>query len=399
MQADRSESQVGRSVLIFSIEFPPHLGGAATYARNLCVGLSETGQDVTVLTISRRQEVETEARIDKALLESNRIAVKRVRFIPKIYLLVMARSLRRLVSQRNFSALIIADSGAQKSSAFFLRLPDMPAWTVFHGSEGGNYFGKSTLPLRLLGAPARMRKLFSRLNGCVAVSHWIRSQMVGLLPELEGRCKVVHHGVEFDERVLAVSRNDAKASLDIDTSKHVVFSASRLIDEKGQDVLLRAFAIAAKEDPDLFLVIAGDGPARPGLEALAAAEGVSDRVLFMGKLDSPRMTTCYRACDVFAQPSRYPFDSFGLVYLEANACGRAVIAGNIAGIPESVEDGVSGFLVDPLDTDRISRLLLKFVRDKEFRSRLERGALERVRSEFSLEAMARKTADLLFSEA
>ncbi len=397
MQADRAEQRVGRSVLIFSIEFPPHLGGAATYARNLAVGLSEIGYDVTVLTIGRKEQVENQAQIDKVLLESNGIAVKRIGFTPKLYLVVMARALRRLVGQRDFSALIIADSGAQKSSAFFLRLPDLPAWTVFHGSEADNYFGKSTLPLRLAGAPARMRKLFNSLSGCIAVSDWIRSQIVSLLPELEHRCSVVHHGVEFDERLLALSRNDAKASLGINAGKNVVFSASRLIDEKGQDVLLRAFAIAARKEPNLLLVIAGDGPARPGLEALATSEGVADRVRFMGRLDSERMGSCYRACDVFAQPSRYPFDSFGLVYLEANACGRAVIAGDTAGIPESVEDGISGFLVDPLDVDRVSELLLQFVWDSEFRSRLEAGALARVRREFSLNTMARRTADLMFS--
>ena len=399
MQAEVAERRTEKSVLIFSIEFPPHLGGAATYARNLAVGLSDTGHNVTVLTISRREEVDNQARIDRTLLESNGIAVKRIGFVPKFYLVVMARALRRLLRERSFSALIIADSGAQKSSAFFLRLPDLPTWTVFHGSEADNYFGKSTLPLRLAGAPSRMRKLFNRLSGCIAVSHWIRSQIVGLLPELDDRCTVVHHGVEFDERLLAVSRNDAKTSLGIHTSKHVVFSASRLIEQKGQDVLLRAFAIAGKKEPDLLLLIAGDGPARPGLEALATSEGVADRVRFMGRLDSGRMDACYRACDVFAQPSRYPFDSFGLVYLEANACGRAVIAGNTAGIPESVEDGVSGFLVDPLDVDRISELLLRFARDSEFRSRLEAGAVERVRREFSLEAMARKTADLVFHGA
>jgi glycosyltransferase involved in cell wall biosynthesis len=75
-----------------------------------------------------------------------------------------------------------------------------------------------------------------------------------------------------------------------------------------------------------------------------------------------------------------------------------VIAGKVAGIPEAVEDGISGFLIDPLDEDRLCELLLRLVQDPALREELERSALERVSTEFPLERMAQKTADLIFPE-
>ena len=384
-------------MLVFSIEFPPHVGGAATYALNLAVGLASIGCEVRVLTISRKSEIQEQAGIDRELLEMHGIVVQRVPFVPKLYLLVAARALRRLIREREFSALIVADSGAQKCAAYFCHMPSIPVWTIFHGSEITNYFGKSTLALRLARAPSRMRSFFQSLTGCIAVSEWTRSSVTRALPELLTRCQVVHHGVSVNEQSLETTRSAAKSRLGIDSQMRVVFTASRLIEGKGQDVLVRAFAAAVNEEPSLHLLIAGEGPVRPQLEALARSEGVAGRVTFKGRLDKDQMGICYRACDVFVQLSRIPFESFGLVYLEANACERAVIAGNVGGVPESVGDGVSGCIIDPQDAQELRALLLRFVRDKAFRSRLEASALERVRNEFSLEAMARRTADLVFS--
>lgn len=387
-----------KPILIFTIEFPPHLGGAATYARNLAIGLSGIGYKVKVLTIGRPRDAAKQEDIDRRLQEEKGIAVKRIRFVPKLYLLVMARALQRCIKTEDFGALIIADSGAQKSSAFFSTKRALPSWTVFHGSEADNYFGKSTLMLRLARAPSIMRKFFVNLSCCVAVSEWIRAEITKKLPELVDKCHVIHHGVEIDQNVFLIDKKEALSTLGVNQDAHVIFSASRLIAEKGQDVLIRAFANASRYVPTMHLLIAGEGPAKEQLQKLAVTEGVADKVTFMGKLPRNMMLTCYRACDVFAQPSRYPFDSFGLVYLEANACGRAVIAGKVAGIPEAVEDGISGFLIDPLDEDRLCELLLRLVQDPALREELERSALERVSTEFPLERMAQKTADLIFPE-
>jgi glycosyltransferase involved in cell wall biosynthesis len=319
-----------------------------------------------------------------------------VRFVPKLYLWLMARALKRIIKAGNFDALIVADSGAKKSYAFFLGSPQLTTWTVFHGSEVESYFGSATTPFALLGGASRMRRFLLRVDGCVAVSEWMRIPIVRELPELEDKCWVVHHGVEIDKRALLMSRRDAKGVLGIDNATQVVFSASRLIAEKGPDVLIRAFAMAIRRVPDIRLLIAGDGPVRSELESLAHTEGVQDQVVFLGQIDHEEMRCCFRACEIFAQPTRFQFESFGLVYLEANSCERVVIAGNVAGVPESVADGISGLLVDPLDVDGISQAIVGLLEDEERREKMEQSAFQRVSEEFRLEQMAQRTVDLVF---
>lgn len=383
-----------KAILIFSSEFPPYLGGAGTYARNLAVGLSRIGYDVRVLTIDRPNVRARQKRVDQRLFLDEGIKVARITYVPKLYLFLMAKALRRLISAGTYSALLVADSGALKACAFFLKPPDIPAWAVFHGSEAESYFGATSMMFRVARGPSRMRKYLLRLSGRIAVSDWLRLEMVRKLPELRDKCSVVHHGVEVDEKVLAIDRADARAELGVRHDMHVIFSASRLVPGKGQDVVIRALSRAVRRLPNITLLVAGDGPERGQLEELAVSDGVANHVIFVGHLDQEKMRVCYRACDLFVQPSRT--DSFGLVYLEANACRRVVIAGDVAGIPESVEEGVSGFRIDPLDVDRLSTLIVELLENSKFRHELEQSAFERVSNEFRLERMAHKTVDLIF---
>jgi len=124
---------------------------------------------------------------------------------------------------------------------------------------------------------------------------------------------------------------------------------------KGADTLIAAMPSVLKAAPDTSLVLVGDGDDRPRLEQLARDLGVSEHAHFLFGLAPEQLFACYASCDVFALPSRG--EGFGLVFLEAMANAKPVIGGAHGGIPDIVEDGVTGLLVPHGDVERLSQAL------------------------------------------
>lgn len=146
---------------------------------------------------------------------------------------------------------------------------------------------------------------------------------------------------------------------------------------KGADNLLAALPHVLKAAPDVSLVLVGDGDDLPRLEQLARDLGVSEHAHFLFDLTPEQLFACYASCDVFALPSRG--EGFGLVFLEAMAHGKPVIGGAHGGIPDIVEDGVTGLLVPHGDIERLGQALESLFNDPA-RAR-EMGARGRSRIE------------------
>jgi phosphatidylinositol alpha-1,6-mannosyltransferase len=124
---------------------------------------------------------------------------------------------------------------------------------------------------------------------------------------------------------------------------------------KGADHLISALPQLRKTAPDAHLVLVGDGDDRPRLEQLAREEGVAEQAHFLSGLSAEQLASCYAHCDVFALPSRG--EGFGLVLLEAMAAAKPVIGGAHGGIPDIVEDGVTGLLVPHGNIERLRQAL------------------------------------------
>lgn len=137
---------------------------------------------------------------------------------------------------------------------------------------------------------------------------------------------------------------------------HRLLFAGRLSREKGVDVLLRAMALLVEEHPQAFLCIAGDGPERADLEQLASTLGVEDAVEFIGSLGVGELEEQYRQAGICLLPTLW-MENCPVAVLEALAHGRAVVATRIGGVPELVEDGMTGYLVQRGDHHDLARKL------------------------------------------
>jgi glycosyltransferase involved in cell wall biosynthesis len=172
----------------------------------------------------------------------------------------------------------------------------------------------------------------------------------------------------------------------------VVF-AGRLSDEKGVDTLVDAVA----STPDMGLDVAGDGPARPALEALAASRGAGDRVTFHGRLPFSGVQALLRAGSVAACPSRW-YENQPLAILEAFACGRPVVGTGLGGIPELIEPGVDGAIVPPNDPGALGAALAGIAGDPPRAHEMGGAGRAKVERAFSSELHLERL-DRLYDEA
>lgn len=175
-------------------------------------------------------------------------------------------------------------------------------------------------------------------------------------------------------------RARSRAALGISNDADLVVFAGRIQPLKGVDVAVDAFTILQRRLPDARLMIVG-GPSGPlGEEAVREARGLVDQASLGGAVDfidpvaHSEMVTYYRAADVLLVPSRS--ESFGLVAVEAQACGLPVVAANVGGLSYAVADTVSGFLVDGWDPGHYAHAMESILTDTELAESLSKGALE-----------------------
>ncbi|MHB8734079.1 MAG: glycosyltransferase family 4 protein [Terriglobales bacterium] len=169
---------------------------------------------------------------------------------------------------------------------------------------------------------------------------------------------------------------------------------------KGVDMALRALAEWRSRGRRFRYVVAGAGDDREALQGLAQGLGLRDEVTFVGAVSPSRLLELYDACDLFLLPGREEIASgggaegFGIVFLEAAARGKPVVAGRAGGVPEAVQDGQTGILVDPHSPADIAAAVQRLCDDPALAQRLGREGRARVLREFTWGQVARRVRAL-----
>jgi glycosyltransferase involved in cell wall biosynthesis len=233
----------------------------------------------------------------------------------------------------------------------------------------------------------RLDRMCTRLaHSVIAVSHQTRRVMLEEERAPAAKVVVIHNGIDLS-RVVAPSGQEVAAlrrELDLGDDVAVLAVVARLHPEKGQGYLFRALPrLLAATGGKLRLLVAGAGPFRQAYEREVLALGVEGAVRFLGfRADVTRILA---ASDVVVLPS--VAEAFGLVLAEAMAMQRAVVATRVGGIPEIVEDGVTGILVPPASPTALADAIWSLLRDPARRVQLGEAGRRRVLESFRFETM------------
>jgi phosphatidyl-myo-inositol dimannoside synthase len=257
-----------------------------------------------------------------------------------------------------------------------------------HGEELG--LASASRELRLL-----MRRVFRGARAVLANSRNSRDLLQNQWGVEPDRIHVVYPGVDAERFHPGVDAGHWRARF-APRGETLFLSVGRLQRRKGHDLVLKALARWRPEDAGIRYMIAGDGACRGSLETEARALGVADKVTFLGAVDEAALPALYAACDVFLMPNRrdgVDFEGFGIVFLEAAASGRPAIGGRSGGVPEAVDDGVSGLLVGGEDEEELAAAMRRLTY-RELRSEMGAAGRARVVREFTWERGARLVSEL-----
>lgn len=228
------------------------------------------------------------------------------------------------------------------------------------------------------------RVLHITVDATVAVSH-----ALGRALEMNGiRVRtVIHNGIDVAQWENPTTVNEFKRRLGL--GEQVIFFGGRLSEPKGAIQILEALSIIRKTCPNAQLLIAGKQDAfAERMKKHAARCGIETGLVFAGWLDGEDLKNAYHASRVVVVPSIY-LDPFPTVNLEAYAAGKPVVATCFGGSREIVEDGVSGFVVNPLNVETFSARVADLLTDEEKGKRFGAAGHERVTRDFTLEGQAR----------
>ena len=367
-----------RHVLITN-DFPPKVGGIQSYLWEIYRRLP--GDEVAVITTAYPGAEAFDAAAPFEIIRSPN------KFLMPTFSL--AAELAGLL--RSMEAESAAVDPALPLGLVLPRLP-VRAHLVVHGAE-------VAIPARIPGARRLLASVVANSAGVVAAGEYTLAALEGLAGatgKSMGSNIIIPPGVDSTRFVPleAEARERVRSSMGLGSDDFAVVGISRLVPRKGMDVLIRACSLASSKVPNLKLVVAGDGRQREKLKRLSRASNTEVRLL--GRVSEERLIEVYQAGDLFAMPCRNRWfgleqEGFGIVFLEAAACGVAQLAGASGGAGEAVLAGSTGWVLSrPSDPAQVADAIVAAARDAAGLAGMGARSRRRAAAEFDYDGLARR---------
>ena len=351
------------------------VGGAKTHV----IGLLEE--------LSKGNEVELVCFVDGPFAREALQKGIHTRVLKKRSLFRVARNLKKYLKNKHFDVLHCHGARANVTSVLMGRA-SCPVISTIHSDPRLDYMGRPLLK-RLVGMANRCALRIR--DGWVAVSDAMKERM-----ELRGydggRMHTIYNGISFPKKLSHLPRREYLRSLGVDWDEGcVVYGIAARIDPvKDMTTLVKAFARTVEAAPNARLLIAGSGDQEAEIKALAESLCPAGTVHFAGWVSD--MNSFYHALDVNLLTSIS--ETFPYAITEGARMHCCTISTAVGGIPKVVLDGETGFLITPGDADTLAQRMIQVARDPKLRARLGCGLYEKVKTEFSVEAMGRQQEEI-----
>lgn len=230
-------------------------------------------------------------------------------------------------------------------------------------------------------------KLILSTSDCIVAPSLAYLVDVGkIFPSLKYKGQVIHNGVN----VIEMSRNSGKIKRELGNPYILCIAAQN--EKKGVDILIHAFSKLSMRNSAIQLLIVGDGPLKSQHEELTKAYGLQTRIRFLGERVRSDIVEILNGCELLVLPSKS--EPFGIVIVEAMACRKPVVATMVGGIPEIIDNGKSGILVEAGDSRSLYNAICLILENKDLRESLAKEGYDKVRRSFMFEHTGAKYESL-----
>jgi glycosyltransferase involved in cell wall biosynthesis len=359
------------SILQVGKFYPPHMGGIETHLQVLCTELKKSVDlRVIVANDGRRQ-------IDSFV---DGVSVCRLATLLFLNSTPICRRMVREIRDTPADLIHIHLPNPVALICYLLGGQNKPLILTWHSDiVRQKTLAKALIPLEI--------SALKRCSACVVTSENYRDSSP-LLDRYRDLCRVVPYGIQLDQ--FKTADDNKVASIRQQYGDRLILSVGRFVYYKGFEYLIRAMPHVTGK-----LLLVGDGPLRKDMEKEARELGLMDRIFFLGEIQNEQLAPYFHAADIFVLPSVARSEAFGIVQLEAMACGTPVVNTQIeSGVPFVSRDGETGFTVAPRDPLALAAAINRLLNDRALRKKYGEAAVQRVNQLFTAEKMAGGMLDL-----
>ncbi len=376
-------------ILLVSVDFPPHTDGVSTISRELSIRIAEKGKSFFVIGPRDKNDAAFDAGKPYRIFRVPGYHWGYLRFIPMLFSMpwtVFRHGIRKVF------AMNIAYGGIL---SWLLRFICPLEYVLFaYGYE----FEKVKHKPFVKGL---YREIYAKAKAIVCCSQAVRDRLVsfGVAPE---KIKVLYPAVDF-ERYRPLSVPGEFLQKNQFAGRRIILTVGRLVERKGQDQVLKILPRIKEQFPEILYCIVGKGEYESELRKRVKELKLESHVRFMGWVPGDDILHLYNACEIFIMPSREIKDEghiegFGIVYLEASACAKPVIGGRSGGVVEAIQDGKTGFLVDPDSPQDITEKITYLLSNPSQAREMGKAGCAWVRETFHWEPYVKQAYQFLVGE-
>ena len=344
------------NILIIALDFKPSYGGIAQDTHSIAKFLHQRGDKVIVLSQKMR---------DSGLFDKNN-PYKIIRLKRDIYYnskisnkYNIYKKIKKIVKEESIDIVILNALGKSSFTFWFTsKILNLPFCVLAHGKE---------VNLKL-GVYEKFLKGFILRHSNLIICHSNFTKNVVKKIGVKSKKIFLSYPAIDTRDYKKTDKIHSQLNKEILLNKKIILTIGRLIERKGIDNTIKALKNVINFFPNIIYLVVGDGPFRGELEDLTNNLELNEYVKFVGYIAEEEKVNYYNLADIFIMPARElengDVEGFGIVFLEANCYEVPVIGGNSGGMPDAIEEGASGFLVDPLNIADISSAIIKFLKDE-----------------------------------
>jgi phosphatidylinositol alpha-1,6-mannosyltransferase len=374
-------------ILLATPDFPLWDGGISTVSHEIATGLQRCGHDVSVFAPLQDPG-------DRDFDATLPLKVFRIKNIKDHYLKMYYHNFKmnQLVKKMEFD-LVMAQSWYPSGIAArkMATRHKIKMTVTVHGNEILNprYHNRFW--------QKKMLRVFDKANKIFCVSKYTReklSQKIGHLTKIEKKFLIVYNGVDFHRFLPSSPDEELMRKYNLKDFK-IILTLARLVERKGHDMVIHSLCKIKKNFPRIKYIICGRGNNESRLKQLVNDLNLNNSVIFAGFIPDELKVKFYNLCDIYIMPSREilekgDLEGFGITYLEANACEKPVIGSRGTGAEEAIDEGKSGFLVNPFDSEEIAEKCLTLLSRPDLSKNIGQYARKRVIQEFNWDVSCRQ---------